>query len=88
LSLADLRQIWGEPVATLHICAYIDQQEKQSSTCARFEVSQTEMEAVPYLDLRAQYRILRSEVASGGWYARVFASHLRPAEKPSWLVRA
>ena len=34
----------------------------KSSTRARFEVSQTEMESVPYLDLRAQYRTLRSEV--------------------------
>ena len=36
----------------------------KSSTRARFEVSQTEMETVPYLDLRAQYRPLRSEVLS------------------------
>jgi dTDP-4-amino-4,6-dideoxygalactose transaminase len=34
----------------------------KSSTRARFEVNQTEMETVPYLDLRAQYRPLRSEV--------------------------
>jgi dTDP-4-amino-4,6-dideoxygalactose transaminase len=34
------------------------------STRARFERSQTEMETVPYLDLRAQYRPLRSEVLS------------------------
>jgi dTDP-4-amino-4,6-dideoxygalactose transaminase len=34
----------------------------KSSTRARFEVNQTEMETVPYLDLRAQYRSLRSEV--------------------------
>jgi dTDP-4-amino-4,6-dideoxygalactose transaminase len=34
----------------------------KSSTRARFEVNQTEMESVPYLDLRAQYRPLRSEV--------------------------
>ena len=49
-------------MATLRICAYIDQQRNQSSTCARFELNQTEMETVPYLDLRAQYRTLRSEV--------------------------
>ena len=36
----------------------------KSSTRARFEVTQTEMETVPYLDLRAQYRPLRSEVLS------------------------
>jgi dTDP-4-amino-4,6-dideoxygalactose transaminase len=37
-------------------------QRNQSSTLARFELNQAEMETVPYLDLRAQYRTLRSEV--------------------------
>lgn len=34
----------------------------KSSTRAGFEVSQTEMETIPYLDLPAEYRTLRSEV--------------------------
>jgi dTDP-4-amino-4,6-dideoxygalactose transaminase len=36
----------------------------EAPTRARFESNQTEMETVPYLDLRAQYRTLRSEVLS------------------------
>ena len=34
----------------------------QSPTGARFELNQTEMETVPYLDLRAQYRPLSSDL--------------------------
>jgi dTDP-4-amino-4,6-dideoxygalactose transaminase len=49
-------------VATLRISAYIGQQRNKFSTRARVETSQTEMETVPYLDLRAQYRPLRGEV--------------------------
>jgi dTDP-4-amino-4,6-dideoxygalactose transaminase len=37
---------------------------KKTSTRAGFELKQTEMETVPYLDLRAQYRTVRSEVLS------------------------
>jgi dTDP-4-amino-4,6-dideoxygalactose transaminase len=36
----------------------------KSSTRTLFEVSETEMETVPYLDLRAQYQALRGEVLS------------------------
>jgi dTDP-4-amino-4,6-dideoxygalactose transaminase len=36
----------------------------QSSTPARFELNQTEMETVPYLDLQAQYRPLHTEMLS------------------------
>ena len=37
---------------------------KEISTRALFELNQTEMETVPYLDLQAQYRALRTEVLS------------------------
>jgi dTDP-4-amino-4,6-dideoxygalactose transaminase len=40
------------------------EKKKQSPIRARFELNHAEMEAVPYLDLRAQYRTLRSEVLS------------------------
>ena len=49
-------------MATLRICAYIDQQKKPILDPARLELDQTEMETVPYLDLRAQYLPLRTEV--------------------------
>jgi dTDP-4-amino-4,6-dideoxygalactose transaminase len=39
-----------------------DQKQNKQLCCARFHLNQTEMETVPYLDLRAQYRPLRSEV--------------------------
>ena len=38
--------------------------KNKRSTRAGFELNQTEMENVPYLDLRAQYRPLRNEVLS------------------------
>ena len=49
-------------MATLAIGIYIERKGNKSSTRARFEVNQTEMETVPYLDLRAQYRPLSSDL--------------------------
>jgi len=48
-------------VAILPVSAYIREQ-KQSFNRVGFESKKTKMETVPYLDLRAQYRPLRSEV--------------------------
>ena len=49
-------------MATLHICAYFDQEKQFHPTRPLLDLNHINMEPVPYLDLQGQYHSLCSEV--------------------------